>query len=441
MYQEIETLTIYLNINTITNIHLAQLRKTLTMKQQKFTVNLSGANRQCRFNNMHLARVKRFLESNGHRVTMDAKDADYILFHSCGTFDIFKEESLDIYNQYVQSEGKTKVIDIGCLTKIYPELPQENSDLTYTKEMDDLNSIFSLDKKLNEFHGFTCQSIVDTSFSYPQSKTGKILKLGHKIKDFFLYKMLPKKSHLLKVLQEIHRNDKYFVEISRGCVGNCSYCIEKRVTGKTVTSRSIQDIIDEIAQFYQKNIKLCLTSDDCGAYGIDIKENIFSLIKAINDKFPGLDIQLCNIYPMWIEKYESEYLNLIQNFNITSINVPIQTGSHTVLKLMNRKYSINNVIRIIREIRKRSSKILVWTHIIIGFPGETGDDFKKSIKLIKEFDFCFCYPYSNSKEAPSSKLDNHIPALKKFLRNFHFRISYYFLIIKRFCFELLYGNP
>jgi tRNA A37 methylthiotransferase MiaB len=407
------------------------------MKKNPYAVKLSGANKQCRFSNMHLTQVKRFLENNGHQVTKDTKDADYILFHSCGTFDTFKEKSLDIYCQYVNSEKNAKVIDIGCLAKIYPELPLHDPDFTCIKGMDDLNAIFSIDHQINEFHGYTCQSMVETDFSYPQDNSGKLSQLVHNIKDFFLYKVLPQKSHLRKILEEIHRNDKYFIEISRGCVGNCSYCIEKRVTANTVISRPIQDIIDEITQFYQKDLKLCLTADDCGAYGIDIKENIFSLIAVINRHFPELDIQLCNIYPMWLEKYETQYLNLIQNYNITSINVPIQTGSQAVLKRMNRKYSIHNIIRIIGEIKKISPHLLVWTHIIIGFPGETVKDLKKSIQCIHAFDFCFWYPYSNSKKALSAKLNNHIPKRKKSIRSFYFRMSYYLLILRRFCFELI----
>ena len=407
------------------------------MKTKQYNVKLSGANKQCRFSNMHLTQVKRFLENNGHQLTKDTKDADYILFHSCGTFDKFKEESLAIYSQYVKSGKNAKVIDIGCLSKIYPELSQINPDFTSSQSTDDFNDFFCTNKKIEEFHGYTCQSMVETDFSYPQRNSGKISQLGHNIKNLFLDKVLPKKSHLRKVLKEIHRDDKYFIEISRGCVGNCSYCIEKNVTANKIKSRPIKDIIDEISHFYHKDLKLCLTADDCGAYGIDINENIFSLVEAINCQFPKLDIQLCNLYPMWLEKYETQYLNLIQNYYITSINVPIQTGSHAVLKRMNRKYSIHNIIRIIGEIKRISPDILVWTHFIIGFPGETVMDLKKSIHSIHAFDFCFWYPYSNSKKALSAKLDNHIPKRKKSIRSFYFRMSYYLLILRRFCFELI----
>jgi len=410
------------------------------MKQKKITVKLSGANKLCRFNNMHLARVKRFLENNGHQVTMDSKNADFILFHSCGTFDKFKEDSLAICNQYVKAEKSATVIDIGCLPKIYPELTKQHPDFTYIKSLNDLNEIFCINNKINMFYGYTCQSMVETDFYYKKRDIRKISQLVNKIKNTFLYKLLPKNSHLLKVLGEIHRNDKYFIEISRGCVGNCSYCIEKRVTENTVTSRPVKVIIDEISHFYKKDLKLCLTADDCGAYGIDIKESIFSLVAAINRQFPNLDIQLCNIYPMWLEKYEKKYLNLIKKYNITSINVPIQTGSQALLKRMNRKYSINNIIRIICEIKKISPEILVWTHIIIGFPGETARDLKKSIQCIKAFDFCFWFSYSNSKKARSSRFHNHISKRKKKIRNLYFRISYYFLIFRRFCFELFHGN-
>ena len=147
------------------------------MKTNQYTVKLSGANKQCRFSNMHLTQIKRFLENNGHQVTKDTKDADYVLFHSCGTFDKFQEKSLDIYCQYVKSEKNAKVIDIGCLTKIYPELSQQDPNFTYIKAMDDLNAIFRIDNPINEFHGYTCQSMVETDFSYPQGNSGKLSQL------------------------------------------------------------------------------------------------------------------------------------------------------------------------------------------------------------------------------------------------------------------------
>ncbi len=404
------------------------------MKIPTYKVKLSGVNKGCRFNNMLLARAQRFLLGNGHRVVQNARDADYILVHSCGTFDRFKQESLSLSRSYSQ-ESRAKVIIIGCLDKIHREVPQQNPDLQFLGSPEDLDLFFARQRKIAEFSGFSCQSVIDQTFAYPPQKLRRITEKLDNAKNHLLCQLLPENSYLLKILREIKRNDKHFVEISRGCIGNCTYCIEKRVNPR-VTSRPIAAILSDIAQFYRPGLKLCLAADDCGAYGIDINETLFSLHTAIQEHFPGLDIELCNLYPYWLETYENEFLDLVQGSHVTSINIPLQSGSQRILELMKRRYSLANVLRIIQNIKAVSPNIMIWSHFIVGFPGETPEDFRRSLDLIKEFDFCFWFPYSKVGGTPSSQMDGQISSWIKQLRSARFRAHYYALFLRRFQQEL-----
>ena len=195
--------------------------------------------------------------------------------------------------------------------------------------------------------------------------------------------------------------------------------------------------MDDISKFYQPHLKLCLASDDCGAYGLDIGENLFNILDAIYKRFPELYIELCNMYPFWVEKYEDKYLELIRSSRIHSINIPLQSGSQRILKKMNRRYSVENVLRIVNKIKSVSPKTLVWTHILVGFPGETREDFKKSLAKVEEFDFFHWYLYSERAGTLSAELDGKISEREKRRRGRLLRRKSFQLFFKRFNREML----
>ena len=144
-------------------------------------------------------------------------------------------------------------------------------------------------------------------------------------------------------------------------------------------------------------MKRIITGEDVGAYGQDKKSNIIDLLKNIVNINGEYEIVICDFNPYWMIKYFNDMLYLFKNYpnKINEIQIPIQSASSKILKLMQRKYKIEDVDRCISILEKEVPDLKIHTHIIVGFPGESKNDFRASYNFIKKHRFhtvlSFCY--------------------------------------------------
>lgn len=196
---------------------------------------------------------------------------------------------------------------------------------------------------------------------------------------------------------------KILVQISQGCLGNCSYCVIKKAKGN-LQSRSIDAIIMDIERMYDPSKTLYLVADDCSCYGLDSGTNLFQLLKIIREKFPVLPIQMNYISPNFLTKFYNEYRKLFQEFSIPFITIPIQSGSNKIIKNMNRHYDTRQIVEIIKELKQISPRTYFEGHFIIGYPGETFVDYLKSLFTTQYFDCPVALIYSDAKGTKSAIL-------------------------------------
>ncbi|KAI4837281.1 radical SAM protein [Plasmodium brasilianum] len=189
------------------------------------------------------------------------------------------------------------------------------------------------------------------------------------------------------------RKNKYIeiININNGCLGNCTYCKTKFARGDLV-SYNISDIVNRIKYVCsEENIKeIWLTSEDTGAYGIDLDLNIAILLKQILECVEHGDvmIRLGMTNPPYILKHVKDICNLLKHKNMYEfIHIPVQSASNNVLKNMNREYNIEDFIYVVENLRKHVPNITISTDIICGFPYETVDDHNETIHLIKKYKF------------------------------------------------------
>ncbi|KMZ79832.1 tRNA modifying enzyme [Plasmodium vivax India VII] len=189
------------------------------------------------------------------------------------------------------------------------------------------------------------------------------------------------------------RKNKYIeiININNGCLGNCTYCKTKFARGD-LASYNIPDIINRIKHVCsEENIKeIWLTSEDTGAYGIDLNTNIVKLLKEILDTISNSDvmIRLGMTNPPYILKHVKDICNLLKHKNMYEfIHIPVQSGSNRVLKNMNREYEIEDFIYLVENLRKDVPNITIATDIICGFPYEMEKDHVETVDLVKKYQF------------------------------------------------------
>jgi len=302
----------------------------------------------CTFNKFDSELIEYALKSRNYQIVSDEKEADIIIVNTCGVKKQ-TEDKIISYLKKLRLLGK-RVIVTGCLPLINPE-----------------------------------RIVKETGF---KELTGP--SIGEIIIDLIEQKIDPKtllRNDLKPPLSRRCYNNGviHITPIAHGCIGSCSYCAVKLARGK-LRSYSEDEIIQDIKNAVESGAKeIWLTAQDTGCYGIDINTNLISLLEKVEQIKGTFKVRLgmCNpssIYP---------YLDDLKEFFERSekffyfLHIPVQSGSNRVLKLMNRKYQISQFEEIVQKMRSLDNKFTIVTDIIVGFPGETDQDFEETVKLIK----------------------------------------------------------
>jgi len=213
-------------------------------------------------------------------------------------------------------------------------------------------------------------------------------------------------------------NFKSYVNITYGCNNFCTYCIVPYTRGRE-RSRKPADIIGEIEKLVKSGVKeVTLLGQNVNSYGKNCNfKELFSdnvdfadLIMEI-DKSTGIKrLKFMTSHPKDLsDKLIATYG--MANSLCNSIHLPVQSGSSEVLKRMNRRYSREDYMTLIKKLRKVSPNIAITTDIIVGFPGESEENFMETMDLVEKvrFDSAFTFLYSIRKGTPAAEYENQIP--------------------------------
>lgn len=212
---------------------------------------------------------------------------------------------------------------------------------------------------------------------------------------------------------------KAFVNITYGCNNFCTYCIVPYVRGRE-RSRSKEEIITEIRNLVKDGvIEVTLLGQNVNSYGNDLDSPVTfaSLLKAV-DEIEGLKrIRFMTSHP---KDFSQELIDVIKNGKhiCHSVHLPVQSGSNSVLKRMNRKYTREHYIDIVNRLRQAIPDVSLTTDIIVGFPNETDEEFKETLSLVEQigFDNAFSFVYSKREGTIAATFEDSIPLEIKKLR-------------------------
>ena len=205
-----------------------------------------------------------------------------------------------------------------------------------------------------------------------------------------------------------------FVKIQDGCENYCSYCIIPFVRGKC-RSKEKEEVIKEIKDLVNNGYQeVVLTGIHTGNYGVDLNTNFASLLKELV-KIEGL--KRLRISSIEITELTKEVLDVIKENKVIvdHMHIPLQAGSNEVLKLMNRKYDLEYFYNKINEIRTIRPEMSITTDVLVGFPGETEEMFKRTIKTCRDLELTkiHVFPFSLRKGTKAENLPNHIEPIEK----------------------------
>jgi len=215
-----------------------------------------------------------------------------------------------------------------------------------------------------------------------------------------------------------------FVSIVQGCNMHCTFCIVPQTRGAE-RSRSIDEIVSEVRDLVSRGVKeVTLLGQIVNLYGrhefpkIDNKSPFVQLLEALH-KVDGLErLRFTSPHPIGFREDLIDAISRLPKL-AEHVHLPLQSGSNKILKAMHRAYTAEKYVDLIQQIRQARSGIAITTDIIVGFPGETDDDYKQTRDLVEEiqFDNAFIFRYSPRRDTPAAEMPDQIDERVKEERN------------------------
>lgn len=335
----------------------------------------------CKVNIYEAEFVTNLLKSNGYEIVSFEEKADIYIINTCSVTNESDKKSRKMINRARRNNKDAIIVVMGCYSQV-------NS-----KDIDADIVLGNKDKS----------KIIEILEDYKKDKKRKEIIYDLQKVDFEKME-----------ISNFENHTRAFVKIQDGCNAYCSYCIIPYVRGR-IRSKNKNDVIAEVTKLVNSGYReIVLTGIHTGRYGVDIGTNLESLLKEL--------VMIPNIYRIRLSSIEineitSEIVTLLKNNKVMAkhLHIPIQSGSDKILKLMNRKYNLEEFKRMVNNLKKIPD-ISLTTDLIEGFPGETDDDFNDTLDTLKEIGFTkiHTFPYSKRKGTVAASMDNQVsPDIKK----------------------------
>lgn len=325
------------------------------------------------------------LNKDGHQLVGDCQDADVVIVNTCGFIEDAKQESIDSIVRYAElkNEGIIKYLLVsGCLAQRYTEELLES-----IPEIDAIVGTGSYDK------------ITEVVDNLPEDKE-KVIRMDDI--NFSFDETLPRYVSTPPYLA--------YLKIGEGCDNNCTYCIIPKLRGK-YRSRNIEELIKEAKTLKENGVKeLVVIAQDTTVYGRDLygKPALAELL----ERLAKLEFDWIRVLYSYPEGISEEIVDVVAKYdNICSyFDIPMQHASNRILKLMNRKTSREELKSKVEMIRSKISDAVIRTTFIVGFPGETDEDFEELMEFVEEMqlDRMGAFKYSREEGTPADLLPNHV---------------------------------
>ena len=336
----------------------------------------------CRLNEAEIESWAGKFQEKGHKLIADPACADLLVINTCAVTQEAVKKSRQIIRRIHRNNPTAKLVVSGC----YSTLDKKN-----------INELPGIDLVIDNSEK---EKLVDISLRELNLETMPSLSTE------------PGETSLFK-----RGRNRAFIKIQDGCRHRCTFCIVTIARGEE-RSRTINEIINEINKYHEQGIKeVILTGVHVGGYGSDINSSLYQLIKIVLDKTTIPRIRLASVEPWDLHE---KFFSLFNNKRLMPhIHLPLQSGCDSVLKRMARRCKTKYFKSIVQKARDEISNFNITTDIIVGFPGETEDEWQESLKFINEvgFSHIHIFTYSKRQGTKASRLDNHIDNVTKKVRS------------------------
>ena len=327
----------------------------------------------CRLNEAELEQWSSVFAKEGHSVIKNADEADVVVVNTCAVTTEATKKSRKLMNRLHRENPQSKLVVSGCYA---------------TLEEEEVAARLGVDLVVNNHNKDALPEKVMEAFA---------------ANTMPLVAMDPEESSLFQ-----RGKQRAFIKIQDGCRYRCTYCIVTVARGEE-RSRALGDIVDEVNHLHQKGIQeVVLTGVHVGGYGSDNGSSLFELVKALLDNTDMPRIRFASVEPWDLPE---SFFNLFENSRLMPhMHLPLQSGADSVLRRMSRRCKISDFSDLVYQARNAIPNFNVTTDIIVGFPGETEEEWRQSLETVEAIGFghIHIFSYSSREGTKAAGLPNQI---------------------------------
>ncbi|WP_279155500.1 tRNA (N(6)-L-threonylcarbamoyladenosine(37)-C(2))-methylthiotransferase MtaB [Thomasclavelia cocleata] len=335
----------------------------------------------CKVNTYESNAMLKIFNDAGYQEVDFKQIADVYVINTCTVTNTGDSKSRQMIRKAIRKNPQATICVVGCYSQIAPE---------EIEQIEGVGVVLGTQYR---------QNIVEYVNEY--LKTGKMVVKVDNIMNL-------KKFEDLNI--DRFKNTRAFLKIQDGCNNFCTYCIIPYARGR-VRSRSKDSVLNQASRLVTNGyVEIVLTGIHTAGYGEDLEDYSFYDLLVDLVKIEGL--KRLRISSIETSQISDEIIDLIGSNEIIvdHLHVPLQAGCDETLKRMNRKYTTNQYLEKINKIRSYLPNIAFTTDVIVGFPGETDEEFDKTYDFIKKVNYSelHVFPYSPRKNTPAAKMPNQV---------------------------------
>lgn len=391
----------------------------------------------CSSDNLDIQRIEDYARANNYPIVFKPDDADIIFVGTCTLTQNREDVTIEKIKELQNLKPEAKIVPVGCLVKQNPKRMDEihkGKSLSTKTDIDwnQLNEILPGETAISEISDPVLirphidWRIIEEYDAFPILKQ-RLEKMDEEERNVILEKIATAKSLNYKNIAELYRQgglneDEYkelegydeqaaILRIAKGCEGKCSYCAIKKARGHLVSMKP-EIILDKFRQALDEGIRsFKLWADDIGSYGKDINTDLADLLKEFLKETEDFKLEVLAGNPNDFLEIFDKIFPLLKDPRIKYLNITVQSGSEKVLNDMNRPVDIKKLIQAMQKIREEIPDLIVRTHYMVGFPGETDDDFNETVKFMEETKIykSLIFPFAPRPNTLAEKKDNQVP--------------------------------
>ena len=353
----------------------------------------------CKVNSYETEAMQQMLEQAGYEIVPFHEKADLYVINTCSVTNVADRKSRQMIHRARKQNPEAVVVAAGCYVQTSSEQAEQDAAVDIVIGN---NRKQELPELIKQFEA-ECRKEKDTAGAQKERHHGA------EVADIIDINQPGQPYEELKVSHPADHT-RAFLKVQDGCNQFCSYCIIPYARGR-VRSRRPEDVVAETGELVKNGFQeIVLTGIHLSSYGVELGCTLLDLIRAVHE-IPGVRrIRLGSLEPGIITeefvKELSEMEKVCPHFHLS-----LQSGSDTVLKRMNRKYTAEEYFHKCELLREYYEHPAITTDIIVGFPGETEEDFEETMDVVRRvrYDSAFTFIYSKRTGTPAADMENQVP--------------------------------